>query len=152
MKFSILIFIFTCFICEETNTQQEKRAFLIETDMTREELENLINQEEAAKFEEGKLAASQIEIESEDDHDKDDKDDGNDKDDKDDKDDRDNKDDNEKKVETQKEVAKTALIKKNNIPTKISLFNYVVAFLIVVILLQLYLYGSKKRLLMKERI
>ena len=128
MKKLILIFLVSSLFCQETETQQQKRAFLVETNMTREELESLINQGEAAKFEEGKLASVESKIE---------------------KDDDDDDDDDDKRQEHLQEDSTTSFLKKNT-KQKISFFNYVFAFLIVVVLLNLYVYGSQRRRLMKS--
>ena len=128
MKKLILIFLVSSIFCQETETQQQKRAFLVETNMTREELESLINQGEAAKFEEGKLASVESKIE---------------------KDDDDDDDDDDKRQEHLQEDSTTSFLKKNT-KQKISFFNYVFAFLIVVVLLNLYVYGSQRRRLMKS--
>ena len=128
MKQLILILLIFPLLCQENETQQQKRVFLVETNMTREQLESLINQGEAAKFEEGKLASFESKTEKEE------------------KDD--DEDDDKKQKNEQKESANTTLLKKNT-KQKISFFNYVFAFLIVVVLLNLYVYGSQRKRLMK---
>ena len=126
----MLIFLIATSFCQKTENQQQKRAFLVETGMTREELESLITQGEAAKFEEGKLASSESKIEKDDDDENDDK--------------------KQKQEHAQQETATTTTLIKRNAEQKNSFSNYIFAFLVVVVLLNLYFYGSQKKRLMKS--
>ncbi len=141
--FSLLLLLLVCYNCQQI--EEFKKTYLIETTMTKEELLALLNtnQEDIAVNEpdqpnsiEGEtktsLKKNHSSVEKEETQTP-------------------LKNHHSSVVEVENNAQTTALIKQyKNTQKKASLFQYVVAFLIVVILLNLYFYGSQRRKLVKH--
>ena len=131
MKQILFLFLISVILCSKHRTEGPQKTFLVETTLSKEELLAVINSAKPGKLEEEIVGEEPDESELQ----------------------TKAQVQNAQQtsvVEVEKNAETTALIKKyKNIPKKASMFDYVIAFLIVVILLNLYFYGGQRKRLMK---
>ena len=126
----VLLFISVIF-CSKHHQEAQKKTFLVETTMSKEELLALISTVKPGKLEEEIVGeepdASEIQTKAQV-----------------------QAAQQASVTEIEKTPETTALIKKyKNFQKKVSMFQYIFAFLIVVVLLNLYFYGGQRKRLMK---
>ena len=131
MKQILFLFLISVILCSKHRAEGPQKTFLVETTLSKEELLAVINSAKPGKLEEEIVGEEPDESELQ----------------------TKAQVQNAQQtsvVEVEKNAETTALIKKyKNIPKKASMFDYVIAFLIVVILLNLYFYGGQRKRLMK---
>ena len=131
MKQILILLLISLISCSKHRQEGPKKTFLVETTLSKEELLAVISSAKPGKLEEEIVGeepdASELQTQAQV-----------------------QAAQQPSVVEVEKNAETTALIQKyKNVPKKASLFDYVVAFLIVVILLNLYFYGSQRKRLMK---